>query len=101
MGVIQADELLAGVPDLEAEPLGAVGGGGFDEARLRGHSFVETDEAGYTLGIMDRAIDVSRASGRFGDDMAAALKVEARGRVGAGTFFGHIAYVSLAARKPA
>jgi SAM-dependent methyltransferase len=75
--------------------------GGFDEARLRGHSFVETDEAGYMLGIMDRAIDVSRASGRFGDDMAAALKSEARGRVGAGTFFGHIAYVSLVARKPA
>ena len=33
MGVIQAGDLLAGVPDLEAEPLGAVGGG---EDRLYG-----------------------------------------------------------------
>jgi hypothetical protein len=33
--------------------------------------------------------------------MAAALRSEVRGRVEAGTFFGHIAYVSLVARKPA
>jgi SAM-dependent methyltransferase len=78
-----------------------VRGGGFEEARLRGHSFVETDEAGYMLGIVDRAIVASRASGRFGEDMAEALKSEARRRVEAGTFFGHIAYVSLVARKPA
>jgi hypothetical protein len=51
------------------------------------------------MGIVDRAIDDSRASGRFGDNMAQALKSEARGRVEAGTFFGHIAYVTLVARK--
>ena len=76
-------------------------GCGFEGARVRGHSFVETDEAGYMLGIVDRAVDASRASGRFGDDMALALKAEARGRVEAGTFYGHIAYVSLVTRKPA
>ena len=63
--------------------------------------FVETDEAGYMLGIVDRAVDASLASGRFGDDMALALEAEARGRVEAGTFIGHIAYVSLVTRKPA
>jgi hypothetical protein len=31
--------------------------------------------------------------------MAAALKAEARRRVEAGTFFGHIAYASLIAQK--
>ncbi len=71
----------------------------FEIARFRGHSFVETTEVGYMLTIVDRAIDTSHASGRFGDDMAAALKAEARRRVEAGTFFGHIAYVSLAASK--
>jgi hypothetical protein len=51
------------------------------------------------MGLVDRVIDDSRASGRFGDNMAQALKSEARGRVEAGTFFGHIAYVTLVARK--
>jgi SAM-dependent methyltransferase len=75
-------------------------GCGFETARFRGHSFVETSEAGYMLTIVDRAIETSHASGRFGEDMAEALKAEARRRVEAGTFFGHIAYVSLTASKP-
>ena len=53
------------------------------------------------LGIVDRAVNASLASGRFGDDMALARKAEARGRLEAGTFVGHIAYVSLVTRKPA
>jgi ubiquinone/menaquinone biosynthesis C-methylase UbiE len=68
---------------------------GFEIPRFRGHSFVETTEAGYMLTIVERAIDTSHASGRFGDDMA-----EARRRVEADVFFGHIAYVSLSASKP-
>ena len=76
-----------------------VRGCGFEIARFRGHSFVETSEAGYMVTIVDRAIDTSHASDSFGDDTAAALKAEARRRVEAGTFFGHIAYVSLAASK--
>lgn len=77
-----------------------VRGCGFEEARFRGHSFVETTEAGYMLSGVDRSIDILRASGRIGDDTAAALKAEARRRVEAGMFFGHIAYVSLVAGKP-
>jgi hypothetical protein len=37
--------------------------------------------------------------GEIGDDTAAPLKAEARRRVEAGTFFGHIAYASLVAGK--
>ncbi len=77
-----------------------VRGCGFEIARFRGHSFVETSEAGYMLTIVDRAIETSHASGRFGEDMAEALKAAARRRVEAGTFFGHIAYLSLTASKP-
>ncbi len=69
---------------------------GFENARFRGHSFVETDEAGYMLTIVEQAIGTSRATRRFGDDTAA-LKVEARRRVEEGTLFGRIAYVSLVA----
>ena len=41
------------------------------------------------------------SSGQIDEDTAAALKAEAHRRVEAGTFFGHIAYASLTARKPA
>lgn len=75
-------------------------GCGFETSRFRGHSYVETNEAKYMLTIVERAIDALHASGHRSEEMAAALKAEARKRVEAGTFFGHIAYVSLAARKP-
>jgi hypothetical protein len=39
-------------------------------------------------------------SGQISDQTATALKAEARRRVEAGSFFGHIAYLSLTARKP-
>ena len=70
--------------------------GGFENARFRGHSFVETDEAGYVLTIVERATDSSRATGRLGDDTAAP-KAEAPRRVEEGPFFGRIACVSLVA----
>ena len=52
------------------------------------------------LTIVERGADMRCASRRIGDATAAALKAEARRRVDAGTFFGHIAYGSLVARKP-
>jgi arsenite methyltransferase len=77
-----------------------VSGCGFEVARFRGHGFVETSEAEYMLTIIDRGADILCSSGRIGDEAAEALKAEARRRVEAGVFFGHIAYVSLTARKP-
>jgi hypothetical protein len=68
--------------------------------RLRSHGFVETGAGDYTLSVVDRGADQLRASGQIGDDLAGALKAEARRRVQAGAFFGHIAYASLLARKP-
>ena len=41
------------------------------------------------------------SSGRIDEGTAAALKAEAHRRVEVGTSFGHIAYASLTARKPA
>jgi hypothetical protein len=66
---------------------------------FRSHGFVET-YGGYMLTVVDRGADMLCGSGRIGDETAAALKAEARRRVETGAFFGHIAYVSLTARKP-
>ena len=49
---------------------------------------------------MDRGIDLLEADGLLGDESAAALRAEARRRVAAGSFFGHIGYLSLVARRP-
>ena len=75
-------------------------GCGFEVEGFRSHGFVETTEAEYMLTIVERGADILRASGDLGEDAAAALKAEARRRVQVGTFFGHIAYVSILARKP-
>lgn len=73
---------------------------GFADVRSRSHGFVETTEGGYMLTVIDRGADLLCSFDHIGEDMAAAIKAEARRRVEAGTFFGHIAYVSLTARKP-
>jgi ubiquinone/menaquinone biosynthesis C-methylase UbiE len=74
---------------------------GFELAGSRSHGFVDMGDGSYMLTVIDRGADMLRAAGRMGDDLATALKAEARRRAAAGSFFGHIAYVSLTARKPA
>ena len=73
---------------------------GFEIERFQSHGFVET-EGGYMITIIDRGADILHELGQVGDDTASALKTEARRRVDEGMFFGHIAYGSLVARKPA
>lgn len=74
---------------------------GFHVVRLRSHGYVETAELGYMVTLVDRDADVLVASGRIGIEKAEAFKAEARRRIDAGEFFGHIAYASLIAQKPA
>lgn len=71
---------------------------GFEDVHVRSHGFV-TLEGGYMLTIVDRGADFLRAQGWAGDELVEALKAEGRRRVAAGTFFGHIAYGSVTARK--
>jgi SAM-dependent methyltransferase len=73
---------------------------GFRPGRMRSFGYVQTEDPRYLLGIADRGADVLVASGGIGPDLAAAFKAEARRRAEAGTFFGHIAYASLVARRP-
>ncbi|MEP9386167.1 methyltransferase domain-containing protein [Mesorhizobium sp. KR9-304] len=73
---------------------------GFELVGFRSHGFSETTGGAYMLSVVDRGTDILRASGSVGEETAAALRAEARRRANAGTFFGHIAYTSLIARKP-
>jgi SAM-dependent methyltransferase len=75
---------------------------GVDLHWARSHGYVETPTPGFMLSSwVDLGADALAASGRVGTDMALALKAEARRRAATGQYFGHIAYMSLVARKPA
>lgn len=69
--------------------------------RVRSYGYVEVANPGFMLpSCVDLGADALAASGRIGVDTAAELKAEARRRVASGEYFGHIAYMSLVARKP-
>jgi ubiquinone/menaquinone biosynthesis C-methylase UbiE len=74
---------------------------GFAVETFRSHGYLQFAEPTYLLTIVDRGADFLANSGQIGAELAAALKTEARQRVECGRFFGHIAYASLTARKPA
>jgi hypothetical protein len=74
---------------------------GFEQVRLRGHSFVETDHVDYLLTVIDRGADILCAAGHISPASAEALKAEARCRTESGRFFGHIGYITATAGKPA
>jgi SAM-dependent methyltransferase len=76
-----------------------VQGCGFEVDSVRSHGFVEFG-GGYMLTIVERGIDFLFAAGHIGEETAAALKAEAQRRIATGTFFGHIAYLSLIAVRP-
>jgi SAM-dependent methyltransferase len=69
---------------------------GFTILDSRSHGYVET-EAAYMLTVIERGADFLVTAGRITSTLASALKAEARARVEASTFFGHIAYASLIA----
>lgn len=72
---------------------------GFTIKSQRSFGFVETAAPDYMLTIVDRGADVLVTSGRIGQELAAALKAEARSRIADGIFYGAIAYTSIMAKK--
>ena len=73
----------------------------FEVTNTRSHGFVETADPDYMLGQVLRGADLLVEAGRIGPAMGEALKAEAQRRAAEGEFFGHIAYASVIARKPA
>jgi len=73
------------------------------ELRIGGRRLGSRDFAGVKprqlLELLDRGADTAAAAGAISEETAESCKKEARHRVRAGTFFGHIAYASLIARK--
>ena len=72
---------------------------GFEECRLRGFAYTQTEDADYMLTLVERGADALVSGGRLSAAEAEERKREARARVAAGTFFGHIAYASAIARR--
>jgi hypothetical protein len=70
---------------------------GFEEAKVRGHAYTQTSDSDYMVTLVDRGADALTAEDRVTKATADALKAEARARLDAGAFFGHIAYVSAIA----
>jgi ubiquinone/menaquinone biosynthesis C-methylase UbiE len=73
---------------------------GFADLRVTGHAYTSAGGTDYFVALVDRGADALVASGTVRPELAAALKEECRARIAAGTFFGHIAYVSALARRP-
>jgi ubiquinone/menaquinone biosynthesis C-methylase UbiE len=76
-------------------------GCGLQMVSFRSFGFAETSDEGYMLTVVDRGADLLASLGQIAGETAAALKAEARRRLRAGKFFGHIAYVGLVARRSA
>jgi ubiquinone/menaquinone biosynthesis C-methylase UbiE len=77
-----------------------VGSEGFTLTSLRGYAYTQTSEPSYMLTLVDRGAELLAADGAIGQETAEAMKAEAKRRVSVGEFFGHIAFLSLIARKP-
>ena len=76
-------------------------GAGLVPGRVRSYGFVQTSDPDYMLSIADRGAETLAAAGTIGEDLAEALRQEARRRVAEHAFYGHAAYASLVAGKPA
>jgi hypothetical protein len=74
---------------------------GFELLSYRSHGYVQNLEPDYMMTIVSRGIDALTATGRIGRDLAQSLRGEAKRRAESGSFFGHIGYVSMLARKGA
>jgi SAM-dependent methyltransferase len=72
---------------------------GFTVVTIQSHGYVETGDGSYMLTVVDRGVDLLFSRQQIGDELAVTLKTEARRRVAAGIFFGHIAYGSVVGRK--
>jgi SAM-dependent methyltransferase len=73
---------------------------GFHIARLDSHGYLQTGTPDYMLTLVDRGADILANARRIDEELAQALKGEARRRVTSGDFFGFLAFVSLIANKP-
>jgi ubiquinone/menaquinone biosynthesis C-methylase UbiE len=87
-------------PFLVRRLAGLVRSSGWTISSFRTHGYLETNDPGYMLTIVDRGADVLVASGVLAEAAGRTLKDEVRRRVERGDFFGFISYASLLADRP-
>lgn len=72
---------------------------GFTLNGFESHGYTAVSDATYMLTLIDRGAEMMSALGIIGASQGEALQSEARRRVEAGEFFGHISYISVIAEK--
>jgi ubiquinone/menaquinone biosynthesis C-methylase UbiE len=75
--------------------------GGFDLISIQSHGYIEAPAGAYMLTWIERGADALLQNGCISKQAADALKAEAQRRSSEMTWFGHIAFASVIARKPA
>jgi ubiquinone/menaquinone biosynthesis C-methylase UbiE len=73
---------------------------GFELVAVESHGYVEAPAATYMLTWVDRGADALLQAGTIDADTAEAFHREARARSARGSWFGHIAFGSVLARRP-
>jgi len=74
---------------------------GFHVVSSQSHGYVQMEADGYMGTVVGRGADMLATQGMIGQHLADALKAECARRAQEGRFFGHIAYGSVIARRPA
>jgi ubiquinone/menaquinone biosynthesis C-methylase UbiE len=74
---------------------------GFEAGPLRSYAYSEHPEPSFMFTWIERGAAALIASGRLGEDGAAALRAEAERRVQQEQWYGYVSYASVISRKPA
>lgn len=72
---------------------------GFAVNTVRSHGYIQMEDPTYMMTLVDRGADLLVQDRSIGAAAAESLKTEARRRVTAGEFFGHISFISVIARR--
>jgi ubiquinone/menaquinone biosynthesis C-methylase UbiE len=73
---------------------------GFTTAKIEPHGYVQTTSPDYLLSLIARSVVTAVKVGEFGEPLADGFVSEAERRVGNGSFYGAIMFMSLIAEKP-
>jgi SAM-dependent methyltransferase len=76
-----------------------VAAAGFSVQSVEPHGYVQTTSPDFLLTLLSRGTTAAAQAGEIGQGLVEAFDREARGRVGRGTFYGAILFLSLTARK--
>lgn len=86
-------------PHIMRQLPGLIAAAGFIVESLQPHAYVQTRNPDYLLTLLSRGMSAAGRAGELGQAMVESFDAEARRRVGNGTFFGSLTFLSCIARK--